>query len=77
MILTPAGVISPSFGEGSCQRHQQIAADAGATAIFAGNPFEQRLRDINAVSQQIQGNFAHYQTVGQHYLGMQPGLRFI
>ena len=52
-------------------------ADAGATAIFAGNPFEQRLRDINAVSQQIQGNFAHYQTVGQHYLGMQPGLRFI
>ena len=36
-----------------------------------------RLRDINAVSQQIQGNFAHYQTVGQHYLGMQPGLRFI
>ncbi len=31
-ILTPAGVISPSFGEGSCQRHQQIAADAGASA---------------------------------------------
>jgi alkylation response protein AidB-like acyl-CoA dehydrogenase len=52
-------------------------ADAGATAIFASNPFERRLRDINAVSQQIQGNFAHYQTVGQHYLGMQPGLRFI
>ena len=52
-------------------------ADAGATAIFAGNPFERRLRDINAVAQQIQGNFAHYQTVGQYYLGMQPGLRFI
>ena len=52
-------------------------ADAGATAIFASNPFERRLRDINAVSQQIQGNFAHYQTVGQHYLGMKPGLRFI
>ncbi len=32
LILTPAGVISPSFGEGSCQRHQQIAADAGASA---------------------------------------------
>lgn len=32
LILTPAGVISPSFGEGSCQRHQQIAADAGAQA---------------------------------------------
>lgn len=32
LILTPAGVISPAFGEGSCQRHQQIAADAGASA---------------------------------------------
>jgi alkylation response protein AidB-like acyl-CoA dehydrogenase len=52
-------------------------ADAGATAIFAGNPFERRLRDMNTVSQQIQGNFAHYQSVGQLYLGMQPGLRFI
>ncbi len=52
-------------------------ADAGATAIFAANPFERRLRDINAVAQQIQGNFAHYQTAGQHYLGMQTGLRFI
>ena len=52
-------------------------ADAGATAIFEGNPFERRLRDINAVSQQIQGNFAHLQTVGQYYLGLKPGLRFI
>ena len=52
-------------------------ADAGATAIFEGNPFERRLRDINAVSQQIQANFAHLQSVGQYYLGMKPGLRYI
>ena len=52
-------------------------ADAGATAIFAGNPFERRLRDINAVSQQVQANFAHLQSVGQYYLGMKPGLRYI
>ena len=32
LLLTPPGVISPSFGERSCQRHQQISADAGATA---------------------------------------------
>jgi len=32
LILTPANVISPAFGEGSCQRHQQIAAEAGAHA---------------------------------------------
>jgi alkylation response protein AidB-like acyl-CoA dehydrogenase len=52
-------------------------ADAGATAIFEGGPFERRLRDMNAVSQQIQANFAHLQTVGQYYLGLKPGLRFI
>jgi alkylation response protein AidB-like acyl-CoA dehydrogenase len=52
-------------------------ADAGATAIFEGGPFERRLRDMNAVSQQIQANFAHLQSVGQYYLGLQPGLRFI
>ncbi len=52
-------------------------ADAGATAIFEGGPFERRLRDMNAVSQQIQANFAHLQTVGQYYLGLKPGLRYI
>ena len=52
-------------------------ADAGATAIFEGNPFERRLRDMHAVSQQIQSSASHYQNVGQHYLGMQPNLRFI
>jgi len=52
-------------------------ADAGATAIFEGNPFERRLRDINAVSQQIQANFTHLQSVGQYYLGLKPGLRYI
>ena len=52
-------------------------ADAGATAIFETGPFERRLRDINAVSQQIQANFSHLQSVGQYYLGLKPGLRFI
>lgn len=52
-------------------------ADAGATAIFESNPFERRLRDMNAVSQQVQANFSHLQSVGQYYLGLRPGLRFI
>ena len=52
-------------------------ADAGATAIFESQPFERRLRDMNAVSQQIQGNFTHLQSVGQYYLGLKPGTRFI
>ena len=51
--------------------------DAGATAIFAGNPFERRLRDMHAVSQQIQSSAVHFQSVGQHYLGLKPNARFI
>jgi alkylation response protein AidB-like acyl-CoA dehydrogenase len=52
-------------------------ADAGATAIFVSNPFERRLRDMHAVAQQVQASAAHYQSAGQHYLGLQPQLRFI
>jgi len=52
-------------------------ADAGATAIFESGPFERRLRDMHAVSQQIQASTVHYQSVGQYYLGLTPNLRFI
>ena len=51
--------------------------DAGATAIFESNLFERRLRDMHAVTQQIQSNPMHLQTAGQHYLGMKPSTRFI
>jgi len=52
-------------------------ADAGATAIFESNPFERRMRDMHAVSQQIQASAAHFQTVGQYFLGLQPSARFL
>jgi alkylation response protein AidB-like acyl-CoA dehydrogenase len=52
-------------------------ADAGATAVFAANPFERRLRDMHAVTQQIQGSQVHLQSVGQYYLGVPPSTRFI
>ena len=52
-------------------------ADAGATAIFEANPFERRLRDMHAVSQQLQAGVMHLQSVGQHYLGLKPSSRFI
>ena len=51
--------------------------EAGATAIFDANPFERRFRDVNAVSQQIQGRRSHFETVGQHLLGVQPNLRWV
>jgi alkylation response protein AidB-like acyl-CoA dehydrogenase len=51
--------------------------EAGATAIFDANPFERRFRDINAVTQQVQGRHTHFETVGQHMLGLQPQMRWI
>jgi alkylation response protein AidB-like acyl-CoA dehydrogenase len=51
--------------------------EAGATAIFDANPFERRFRDINAVTQQVQGRHTHFETVGQWMLGLQPQMRWV
>lgn len=56
---------------------QDAYDDAGATAIFEVHPFERRLRDMHAVTQQVQSNPMHLQTAGQHYLGLKPSTRFI
>jgi alkylation response protein AidB-like acyl-CoA dehydrogenase len=45
---------------------------AGATAIFASNPFERRFRDIHAVTQQVQGSQMHFESAGQFFLGLEP-----
>ena len=44
---------------------------AGATAIFNVNPFERRFRDVHAVAQQLQGRQEHFETVGQHLMGLE------
>ncbi len=49
-----------------------VYSAAGATAIFNENPFERRLRDIHAGSQQGQGRPVHFETVGQILLGLPP-----
>ncbi|MFZ3361572.1 MAG: acyl-CoA dehydrogenase family protein [Xanthobacteraceae bacterium] len=43
---------------------------AGATAVFASNPFERRFRDMHAVSQQAQSQFSIFEAVGRYYLGL-------
>ena len=43
---------------------------AGATAIFASNPFERRFRDIHTVSQQVQAHATVFEQVGQTLLGL-------
>ncbi|GGJ14543.1 acyl-CoA dehydrogenase family protein [Neoroseomonas lacus] len=51
--------------------------EAGATAIFNSQPFERRFRDIHAVTQQVQGRRSHFETVGQHLMGLTPHPRFL
>lgn len=51
--------------------------EAGATAIFESNPFERRFRDAHSVSQQVQARTTHFETVGQHLLGLPVDHRFI
>lgn len=51
--------------------------ESGATAIFASNPFEQKMRDIHASAQQIQGRTGHIETCGQYFLGFNPTARHL
>jgi len=51
--------------------------EAGATAIFERNTFERRFRDIHTVTQQAQGRSAHFETVGQHIMGLEARGRFL
>jgi alkylation response protein AidB-like acyl-CoA dehydrogenase len=52
-------------------------AEAGATAIFESQPFERRFRDIHAVTQQVQARRNHFETVGQHLMGLTANARFL
>ena len=38
---------------------------AGATAVFAKNPFERRFRDMHAIAQQLQARDTHYEDAGR------------
>jgi alkylation response protein AidB-like acyl-CoA dehydrogenase len=48
---------------------------AGATAIFASNPFERRFRDLHTVTQQGQAHFSNFEALGQTLLGAPPARR--
>lgn len=41
---------------------------AGATAVFAANPFERRFRDMHAIAQQLQARDSHYEDAGRTIL---------
>lgn len=50
---------------------------AGASAIFEASAFDRRFRDMHAVTQQLQGRQAHFETVGQHLLGLPADTTFL
>ena len=50
---------------------------AGANAIFAGGPWERRMRDLHSVSQQLQGRDDHFENVGRFLLGLDPDATFL
>jgi alkylation response protein AidB-like acyl-CoA dehydrogenase len=50
---------------------------AGATTIFDNHPLERRFRDIHTVTQQLQGQLRHFETVGAWMLGVEADLTFV
>jgi alkylation response protein AidB-like acyl-CoA dehydrogenase len=48
---------------------------AGATAVFADNPFERRFRDVHTITQQVQAHATVFEQVGQMLLGVAPATR--
>jgi indole-3-acetate monooxygenase len=50
---------------------------AGATAIFENHPLERRFRDIHTVTQQLQGQLRHFETVGAWMMGADTDLSFV
>ena len=50
---------------------------AGATAIFERHPLERRFRDIHTVTQQLQGQLRHFETVGAWMMGADADLTFV
>jgi indole-3-acetate monooxygenase len=58
-----------TFAIGAAEEVVDIAYRmAGSTAIFDAQPFERRLRDMHAVTQQAQAQLSNYESVGQYRL---------
>ena len=50
---------------------------AGGSAIFENQSFERRLRDIHAVTQQVQSQFSNFEVAGQVLLGLPSASKLI
>jgi indole-3-acetate monooxygenase len=54
----------------AAQLVENIYSACGATAAFEGNLIQRHFQDIHVITQHVQGRLAHYQLVGQYWLGM-------
>ena len=54
----------------AAQLVESIYSAAGATAAFEGNLIQRHFQDIHVITQHLQGRLSHYETVGQHWLGL-------
>jgi alkylation response protein AidB-like acyl-CoA dehydrogenase len=50
---------------------EEIYRHCGATAAFDGNIIQRYFQDIHVITQHVQGRVAHYELVGQHWMGLQ------
>ena len=49
----------------------------GSDAIFERHPVQRRFQDVHAITQHLQGRHAHYETVGQFTLGLEPDRQWL
>ena len=49
---------------------ESVYSASGATAAFEGNLIQRHFQDIHVITQHVQGRLAHYELVGQHWLGL-------
>ena len=45
---------------------------SGSSSIFASAAIQRRFQDAHVITQQVQGREAHYETVGQYFVGEDP-----
>lgn len=54
----------------AAQLVENIYTACGATAIFEDSLIQRHFQDIHVITQHVQGRLSHYETVGQHWLGL-------
>jgi len=60
----------PGACAGGCQYRRPAGYPAGATAVYEDNVLQRYFQDIHVITQHMQSRLAHYELVGQYWLGL-------